>query len=192
MHLGMLIAKYREEENISMDDFANRSGLSKAYISMLEKNENSRSKKPIVPSLETIKAVADTIGLDFNEVIRLIDPDTKVSIYEPERYSTTINRLIRIMRELNGEGQQAIVNHAELLRASGKYDRDPKVMPLPHSGEKPSSPHGSQIVAEEPAQYDFENAQFTTYDGSELTNEQKLENLKAREEFQAKQEDNKK
>ncbi len=63
-----------------MDDFAKRSGLSKAYISMLEKNKNSRSKKPIVPSLETIKSVSDVIGIDFNIVIEMIDPDTKVSV----------------------------------------------------------------------------------------------------------------
>ena len=37
MHLGTLIARFREEERMSMDEFASRSGLSKAYISMLER-----------------------------------------------------------------------------------------------------------------------------------------------------------
>ena len=78
MHLGTLIARFREEERMSMDEFASRSGLSKAYISMLERNVNSRSGKPIVPSLETIKAVSGAIGVDFNAVISIIDPDTKV------------------------------------------------------------------------------------------------------------------
>jgi len=80
VHLGILIKRYRETHGLSMDDFAKRSGLSKAYISMLEKNKNSRSKKPIVPSLETIKSVSDVIGIDFNIVIEMIDPDTKVSV----------------------------------------------------------------------------------------------------------------
>ena len=74
MHLGTLIARFREEERMSMDEFASRSGLSKAYISMLERNVNSRSGKPIVPSLETIKAVSGAIGVDFNAVISIIDP----------------------------------------------------------------------------------------------------------------------
>lgn len=42
MHLGTLIARFREEERMSMDEFASRSGLSKAYISMLERNVNSK------------------------------------------------------------------------------------------------------------------------------------------------------
>jgi len=37
MRLGEIIKKYREENNLSMDDFVKFSGLSKGYISMLEK-----------------------------------------------------------------------------------------------------------------------------------------------------------
>ena len=37
MRLGMIIKDYRNEHNISMDEFARRTGLSKAYIGMLEK-----------------------------------------------------------------------------------------------------------------------------------------------------------
>ena len=37
MTLGDLIKNYREETGMSMDEFAEKSGLSKGYISMLEK-----------------------------------------------------------------------------------------------------------------------------------------------------------
>lgn len=57
MHLGEIIKKYREEhDNMSMDAFALRSGLSKGYISMLESNKNPRTgklkraaKKAVIP-----------------------------------------------------------------------------------------------------------------------------------------------
>lgn len=49
MFLGEIVKKYRLEHKISMDEFARLSGLSKGYISMLEKNENPRTKKTDIP-----------------------------------------------------------------------------------------------------------------------------------------------
>ena len=40
MTLGELIREYREQHSMSMEEFARLSGLSKGYISMLEKNKN--------------------------------------------------------------------------------------------------------------------------------------------------------
>ena len=56
MTLGEIVKEYRIAHNMSMDVFASRSGLSKGYISMLEKNVNPKNGKPITPSIETIKA----------------------------------------------------------------------------------------------------------------------------------------
>lgn len=72
MHLGEFIKKYRENNNLSMDDFAEKSGLSKAYISMLEKNERTKTGKPIVPSLETYMAVARGINVNVNSLLKAI------------------------------------------------------------------------------------------------------------------------
>lgn len=55
MYVGELIQAYRRETNLSMDEFARLTGLSKPYISMLEKNRNSRTGKPIVPSVATLQ-----------------------------------------------------------------------------------------------------------------------------------------
>lgn len=82
MNLGDIIKNYRTEHEISQDIFAERSGLSKAYVSILERNYNPKSQKPPIPSLETIKAVSSTIGSDFNDVIALLDGNTKISLKE--------------------------------------------------------------------------------------------------------------
>lgn len=158
MHLGTLIARFREEERMSMDEFASRSGLSKAYISMLERNVNSRSGKPIVPSLETIKAVSGAIGVDFNAVISIIDPDTKVTIREPSRLSLTIRDTVQIMRTLDDEGQMIVHNTAEGLHASGKYDR----------------PEAIELVTEAQALYTLGTAAA----GSGFYNEDYIENYR--------------
>ena len=83
MTLGDLIKKYRTENGYSMDDFSAKSGLSKAYISILERNRNSVNGKPVTPSLETIKAVSSAINIDFNDVIAMLDGDQEVSLIPP-------------------------------------------------------------------------------------------------------------
>lgn len=42
MSLSEFLRNYRAEHELSMDDLAKRCGLSKPYISMLEKNRNSK------------------------------------------------------------------------------------------------------------------------------------------------------
>lgn len=81
MILGDLIKQYRKEHGYSMDTFAQKSGLSKAYISILERNVNPVNGKPVIPSLETIKAVSQAIGADFNDVIAMLDGNQKVSLH---------------------------------------------------------------------------------------------------------------
>ena len=58
MNFGELIKKYRNDNKMSMDDFAKKSGISKAYISMLEKNKNLKTGKKIKPSFDVIKKCA--------------------------------------------------------------------------------------------------------------------------------------
>ena len=59
MHLGEIIKKYRTQNNMSMDSFSKRSGISKAYISVLEKNKDPRNGKKVTPSIPIIKKAAE-------------------------------------------------------------------------------------------------------------------------------------
>ena len=65
-----------------MEQFAKKSRISKAYVSILERNYNPVNGKPVVPSLETIKAVSNAIGMDFNDVIATLDSNQPVAIRE--------------------------------------------------------------------------------------------------------------
>ena len=73
MTLGNIVKKYREENNISMDSFSKKCHLSKGYISMLEKNKNPNTGKPIRPSLLTIKSVAAAMNVDVNDLIASLE-----------------------------------------------------------------------------------------------------------------------
>ena len=73
MTLGEIIKEYRTEHNMSMKDFSNISGISKAYVGLLEKNVHPTTKKEIAPSIEVVNKVAKAIGKDFDFIINKMD-----------------------------------------------------------------------------------------------------------------------
>lgn len=80
MTLGDYIKNYRTAHKYSMDDFARKTGMSKAYISILERNYNPSTGKAAIPSLNTIKQVALATGVNFNDLISMLDPDQEVFV----------------------------------------------------------------------------------------------------------------
>ena len=82
MTLGDIIRDYRVQNGMSMQDFAALSGLSRAYISILERNVNPSTKRPPIPSLHTIQAAASAMGCDVNQLIATMDANQPVRIYD--------------------------------------------------------------------------------------------------------------
>lgn len=134
MILGDLIKQYRTETHMNMEQFAQKSGLSKAYVSILERNYNPVNGKPVVPSLETIKAVSCVIGMDFNEVISLLEGGRNGAAY-PNGIGSMINdiitnleveqfeRLLQIYKELSPARQKQLFEYASYLSMlDGKND----------------------------------------------------------------------
>ena len=79
MTLGELIKEYRSEHEMSMDDFSQKSGISKAYISLLEKNKHPKTGKPIAPSVDSIKKAALGMNMDFNALFSIVDGNIDLS-----------------------------------------------------------------------------------------------------------------
>lgn len=79
MTLGDAIRSYRENNEMSMDAFANKSGISKSYISLLEKNQHPNTGKPIIPTIKTYKLAAQAMNIDFDELIRMINDNVDIS-----------------------------------------------------------------------------------------------------------------
>lgn len=80
MILGDIIKEYREKNNLSQRDFAKRCGLSYTYISALEKNLDYRSGKPISPTLETIRSVANGINMSIDDLLKILDDEQELII----------------------------------------------------------------------------------------------------------------
>lgn len=122
--LGDIIKRYREEHQMSMDSFSEKSGLSKGYISMLEKNEHPNTKKPIKPTLGTIKQAALAMNLDFNDLINALDDDYEVTMQplkkaDPEE--ETIHTIAaHAIGELTDEDIEEIIRLAKHLKSKYK------------------------------------------------------------------------
>lgn len=73
MRLGEIIRNYREENGMSMSEFAKAAGISKAYIGFLEKGSNPQTGKEIAPSIKIIHSIAQAMHMDFDELFNTID-----------------------------------------------------------------------------------------------------------------------
>ncbi len=105
MTLGNIIKEYRISHEMSMDAFSEKSGISKAYISLLEKNKHPKTGKAIAPSIQCIKQSADAMNMDFNDLFNMLDGnvvlDSSVSPDDSLESSKTKKRasknLVKIM-----------------------------------------------------------------------------------------------
>lgn len=80
MLLGTIIKEYRENNNLSMKEFADQCDLSKGYISMLENGVNPRNKKPIAPTIPSLKKIATGLGIDIDTLLRMMDGKQEISL----------------------------------------------------------------------------------------------------------------
>lgn len=115
MHLGEIIKTYRKTNQISMDDFAKLSNLSKPYISMLEKNKNSRSGKPIVPSITTLKKVAQAINITLDDLLKELDAGQEITLLSNDKENFNFHAT---------EAEQELVKKYRVLPPEGKATVD--------------------------------------------------------------------
>jgi transcriptional regulator with XRE-family HTH domain len=117
MNIGQLVKDYRQEHNLSMDDFALRTGLSKGYISMLENNKNPSSNKPIAPTLPSLKKIANGMGKDIDTLIKMLDGQKIQVGYAAERCdSPALHHLIDDLLTFNDTGIDKTQDYVDYLK----------------------------------------------------------------------------
>ncbi|MFM1541524.1 helix-turn-helix domain-containing protein [Helcococcus ovis] len=130
--LGKIINKFRKEKNISMDKFSEMSGLSKGYISMLEKNLNPKTGAAITPSLETYQAVSKAIHIDFDELIKSVDSNSEVNLnsinYIPSKNMNNLSndeiKLLHYYNSSNKLGKERILTNSKEMAVLYPITRD--------------------------------------------------------------------
>lgn len=110
MHLGELIYNYRKQNKMSMANFAEKAKMSKAYVSVLEKNEDPRTGKEIVPSIPMIKNVAQAMNISFEQLFNQIGDNELVSI---EDNTSTLSLITSTSEQLEEPRQEKVLTYAQ-------------------------------------------------------------------------------
>ena len=81
MDLSEFIHKWRKDHGYTMQEFANKAGLTKGFISQLENDfRNNKENRKMMPSLSSIKKLASACDMSVNEFLTAID--TEISLAE--------------------------------------------------------------------------------------------------------------
>lgn len=127
MTLGDIVKNYRTEHGLSLREFSRISGVSNGYISMLEKNEHPKTKKPIVPSIEKMRCIANAMGMSFDLLLDMIDSDQPISIKKENAPAPSLTSsesdLLNKYRRLNSEGRKKLVERADELFDLGYVEK---------------------------------------------------------------------
>ena len=120
MTLGDIIKDYRKKQHLSMDAFSERSGISKAYISLLEKNKHPKTGKTIAPSIQCIKQAADGMNMDFNVLFGMIDGDVSLKDESTDTSSELTARDEKDIAKILEQTKEQLLSREGLM-----FDGDP-------------------------------------------------------------------
>jgi transcriptional regulator with XRE-family HTH domain len=115
MDISTIIKEYREQNKMSLRDFAQKCGVSHSYVAMLEARKNSKTGEPIVPTLAKLQKIANGLDITLNNLFAICD-DMPVSLSLIEHKSTAPTE-----NELSEDD-------AELLSLINKMPPDMKAM----------------------------------------------------------------
>lgn len=100
MKLSELIKEYRDKNKMTMQNFADKCGLSKGYVSMLENEfEPSYTEKRIIPSLKTFKKLAIGLDMDVNDLLSTVDSDIDLTDNDEDNHLETYDNIYRIEKK---------------------------------------------------------------------------------------------
>lgn len=114
MTLGELIKKYRAEHDLSLRDFAKKSGISNSYLSMIETGRKPSSGRPIVPTLTKLNQLADAMEMRVDDLVLLID-DTIVDLRNNDSELTYEERHFLELYRLADKRTKRLIQYALLL-----------------------------------------------------------------------------
>ena len=80
MKLSDVIRNYRNEMNMSQREFSRKCGLSNTYISFIENEKNPKTGRPLIPTLEQYRKIADGMDITVHHLFELLDDDAPVDL----------------------------------------------------------------------------------------------------------------
>ena len=122
MNVGELVRKYCFDHSMTHREFADKCGVSRAYISMLINGRNPRTNAPITPTIEKYTDLAYGLDMTLDELFDAIDnAPIDLSQYKKDITIIGIDKLTRHRIPLIGSvaGGQPIYNEEVDLYIDG-------------------------------------------------------------------------
>lgn len=126
MKFGEIIRVFRKNNKMTMQEFADKAGLSKGYISMLEKNQHPQSQRRLVPSFETYLKVASAMNMSIDELVALLDDNETVRLNESSSSAPELElteqeeRLVENFHRLSDSQQARLLAYLDGLLDAGR------------------------------------------------------------------------
>ncbi len=112
MNIKEYVYNYRKEHSLSMQAFGDMCGLSRAYISILEKGINPTTGKPFIPTIDTLKKIAEVTGTDLDSLLKMLDDSQPVIVNIPPapmlQLTDQEKSMIKKYRQLNADGKSRV------------------------------------------------------------------------------------
>lgn len=119
MNIKEYVYNYRKEHSLSMQAFGDMCGLSRAYISILEKGINPTTGKPFIPTIDTLKKIAEVTGTDLDSLLKMLDDSQPVIVNIPPapmlQLTDQEQTMIKKYRQLNADGKLVIDNQIDFM-----------------------------------------------------------------------------
>lgn len=116
MKLSEYVHEYRTSHGMSLRPFAERCGFSHQYLAKLEKNEVD------TPSLNTIKKLANAMGMNVHDLLRQVDDvtlqiytDAVSEVFDSLKIETQHNDFISVYNRLNAYNKEMLKMMAETM-----------------------------------------------------------------------------
>ncbi|MBO4401665.1 MAG: helix-turn-helix transcriptional regulator [Selenomonadaceae bacterium] len=104
---------------MSMQELAEKCGFSKAYVSLLEKGINPKTKKPFSPTIQTFEKIARATGYDVDSLIKILDSTQPVTITaKPVTLNYEDTKLLRDFHSLTADGKTMLLGVLNSLRVT--------------------------------------------------------------------------
>lgn len=179
MTLGDVIAEYRKITGMSMERFAELSGMSKGYVSMLERNKTQRGDEPS-PSFEKYRDVAKAIGMDVDELIRKVDGKISLGPVAPNilPFTEPLGEVIQfsviasVSAGYNGLAQEEYSGDTETLSVSmlkGYPPEELRVFRVHGDSMYPRFMDGDRVLVHLQSDVDDGDTAIVIYNGDEST-----------------------
>ncbi len=120
MKLGKLIKRYREENRLSLREFAEKASLSHAYIDKLENGKDPTTGKPVMPTMRTIKLIAKAMDISTDELMAeagYTDPP------KPQALEGLDTFFLRAIGKLSPDGKKKVYDYIEMVDALEKQKK---------------------------------------------------------------------